>query len=95
MLIGAVSKTEEQVIVLSLVPMFVLSALGGAWVPLEFTPANFYRIASVTPVAFVMDGYKDILVRGQGIEAISLALLALLAYAAVLLGLAVWRFRFD
>ena len=32
-----------------------------------------------------MDGYKDILVRGQGVEAVSPALLALLTYAAVLL----------
>ena len=95
MLIGAASKSEEQVVVLSLVPMFVLSALGGAWVPLEFMPATFYRVASVTPVAFVMDGYKDILVRGQGLEAVSPALLALLIYAAVLLALAIWRFRFD
>jgi ABC-2 type transport system permease protein len=95
MLIGAVSKSEEQVVTLSLVPMFILSALGGAWVPLEFTPETYQRIAFLTPVAWVMDGYKDILVRGQGLEAISPALLALLAYAAILLALAVWRFRFD
>lgn len=95
MLIGAVSKSEEQVVTLSLVPMFILSALGGAWVPLEFTPETYQRIAFLTPVAWVMDGYKDILVRGQGVQAVSPALLALLAYAAVLLALAVWRFRFD
>jgi ABC-2 type transport system permease protein len=95
MLIGAVSKTEEQAVVLSLVPMFVLSALGGAWVPLEFTPETYQRVAFLTPVAWVMDGYKDILVRGQGLEAVSPALLVLLIYAAVLLALAVWHFRFD
>jgi ABC-2 type transport system permease protein len=95
MLIGTVSKSEEQVVVLSLVPMFVLSALGGAWVPLEFTPRSFQRVAFLTPVAWVMDGYKDILVRGQGLEGVSLALLALLLYTVALLGLAVWRFRFD
>jgi ABC-type multidrug transport system permease subunit len=95
MLIGAVSRSDEQVVVLSLVPMFVLSALGGAWVPLEFTPETYQRVAFLTPVAWVMDGYKDILVRGQGLEAVSPALLALLIYAAVLLAVAVWRFRFD
>ncbi|MFN2137996.1 MAG: ABC transporter permease [Candidatus Promineifilaceae bacterium] len=95
MLIGVASKTEEQVVILSLVPMFVLSALGGAWVPLEFTPESFQRVAGLTPVAFVMDGYKDILVRGQGLAAVSPALIALLAYTAVLLILSVWRFRFE
>jgi ABC-2 type transport system permease protein len=95
LLIGAVSKTEEQVIVFSLVPMFVLSALGGAWVPLEFTPENFQRVARLTPLAYVLDGYKDILVRGQGLAAISPALMVLLAYTSILFILAIWRFRFD
>ena len=95
MLIGAAAKSQEQVVVLSLVPMFVLAALGGAWVPLEFTPEAYQRIASLTPLAWVMEGYLDILVRGQGLVAVSPALLALLIYTAVLLILAVWQFRVD
>jgi len=95
MLIGAVARKEEQVVVLSLVPMFLLSALGGAWVPLEFTPESFQRIAYLTPLAWVIDGYKDILVRGQGVEALGSAVLILLLYAGLLLALAVWRFRVD
>lgn len=95
LLIGAISKSEEQVIVFALVPMFLLSALGGAWVPLEFTPESFQQIAYLTPVAWVLDGYKDILVRGQGLEAVGTAVLILFAYAAVLFVTAVWRFRFD
>lgn len=95
MLIGAIAKTEEQVIVLSLVPMFLLAALGGAWAPLEFTPEAFQRVAFLTPLAWVLDGYKDILVRGQGVEAIGMGLLVLLGYAAVIFALAAWRFRFD
>ena len=95
MLIGAVANKQEQVVVLSLVPMFVLSALGGAWVPLEFTPQTFQRVAYMTPLAWVLDGYRDILVRGQGVEALGTAVLILLGYAMVLLALAVWRFRVD
>ena len=95
MLIGTAARSEEQVVVLSLVPMFLLSALGGAWVPLEFTPESFQRIAYMTPIAWVMDGYKDILVRGQGLEALGMAMLILLGYAVVLTALAIWRFRTD
>lgn len=95
MLIGVVARSEEQVVGLSLVPMFLLSALGGAWVPLEFTPETFQRVAYVTPLAWVMDGYKDILVRGQGVESLTTAILILLAYAGALLALAIWRFRLD
>jgi len=95
MLIGTAAKTEEQVVGLSLVPMFLLSALGGAWVPLEFTPETFQRIAYLTPLAWVMDGYQDILIRGQGLEALGMAMLILIAYALLLLALAVWRFRAE
>lgn len=95
LLIGTVAKTEEQVIVLALIPMFVLSGMGGAWVPLEVTPEGFRQIARLTPVAWVMTGFQDILVRGRGLEAVWPNVLVLLAYTLVLLALAVWRFRYE
>jgi ABC-2 type transport system permease protein len=95
LLIGAVANTEEQVIFLSLIPMFLLAGLGGAWVPLEITPEAFQSVARFTPLSWVVEGLKDIIVRGQGVEAIVPAVLVLLAYTAVLLALAVWRFRID
>ncbi len=95
LLIGALAKTEEQVLVFSLIPMFVLAALGGAWVPLEITPEAFQKIAYFTPLAWVVEGFKDITIRGQGIQAIIPAALVLLAYTAVLFALAAWRFRFE
>lgn len=95
LLIGAVAKNEDQVAVFSLIPMFILAGLGGAWVPLEITPENFQRIARLTPVAFVIDGFQDIIVRGQGLEAVWLSAVVLLGYAGILFVLAIWRFRFD
>jgi ABC-2 type transport system permease protein len=62
---------------------------------LEVTPALFQRIAYVTPLAWVIDGYKDIIVRGLGVEAVLTAVAVLLAYTLGLFALAVWRFRFD
>jgi ABC-2 type transport system permease protein len=82
-------------IVFALIPMFILAGLGGAWVPLEITPENFQRIARLTPVAWIIDGFQDIIIRGQGVEAVWLSAVVLLAYAAVLFALAIWRFRFD
>lgn len=95
LLIGTVARSEEQTIALALIPMFVLAALGGAWVPLEFTPPAFQQIARLTPLAWLMDGMKDIIIRGQGVEAVWPAAAVLLGYAGVLLILAVWRFRFE
>jgi ABC-2 type transport system permease protein len=95
LLIGALSKTQENAIVLSLVPMFVLSGLGGAWVPLEFTSETVQTIGHFTPVAWVMDGFKTILARGQGLEAIWLPAVVLLGFTALWFTLAVWRFKFE
>jgi ABC-type multidrug transport system permease subunit len=95
LLIGALSKSEEQAIIFSLVPMFLLSGLGGAWMPLEFTPAYVQRIAYLTPVAWMIDGFKDIIVRGQGLESVLVAAAVLLLYAVLFWLLAAWRFRFE
>lgn len=95
LLIGALAKSQEQVIVFSLLPMFVLAGLGGAWVPLEFTPEGFQQIARLTPLAWTMSGLQDVIVRGQGVAAVLPATGVLLAYALLLFALAAWRFRFE
>ncbi len=95
LLIGVLAKSEEQVIVFALIPMFVLAGLGGAWVPLEFTPETFQRVAYMTPVAWTVDGYKDIIVRGLGVQSVLTGVGVLLAYAAVIAALAAWRFRSE
>jgi ABC-2 type transport system permease protein len=95
LLIGTVAKTDNQVVVFSLIPMFVLAGLGGAWVPLEFTPETVQLIGHLSPVAWIMDGFKDILIRGAGFYEILLPVLVLLGFTIVCLALAVWRFKFE
>jgi ABC-2 type transport system permease protein len=95
LLIGALAKTQEGVIPLSLIPMFVFSGLGGAWVPLEYTGETVQTIGHFTPLAWVMDGFKNILARGQGLESIWLPAVVLLSFALLWFVLAVWRFKFE
>jgi ABC-2 type transport system permease protein len=73
--------------------MFLFAGLGGAWMPLEATGPVFQTIGHVSPIAWAMDGIKNITVRGLGMEAVILPCLALLMYAALFFGLAVLRFR--
>jgi ABC-2 type transport system permease protein len=93
LLIGVLAKSEEQAIIFSLIPMFVLSGLGGAWVPLEYTGAAFQAIGHVSPVAWAMDGFKNIVARGLGFSSVLLPAAALIGYALVFFGLALWRFQ--
>ena len=91
LLIGILARSEEQAVLFSIVPMFVLAGLGGAWVPLEVTGPTFSLIGHISPVAWAMDGYKNVSIRGLGIDAALLPAAALLGYAALFFLLAAWR----
>jgi ABC-2 type transport system permease protein len=92
LLIGTLAKTDEQVIIFSLIPMFVFAGLGGAWVPLEVTGETFRTIGHLTPVAWGMDGYKNIIARGLGSESVTIPVLALFGYGILFFTIASWLF---
>jgi ABC-2 type transport system permease protein len=95
LLIGVFSRSEEQVIIWSLVAMFVFSALGGAWFPLEVAGEAFATIGHLMPTAWTMDGFQNVVVRGLGVRSVLLPSGMLLLYAAAFFGIAVWRWRFE
>jgi len=95
LLIGVMAKTEDQVITYSLIPMFVLAGMGGAWMPLEYTGKAFQTIGHLLPTAWALDGFENIVIRGLGLESVLLPVAIMLAYAVGLFALAVWRFRFE
>lgn len=95
LLIGASAKNEDQVIMWSLIAMFVFTSLGGAWFPLEGTSRAFATIGHLMPTAWAMDGFQNIILRGLGLSSVLLPAGILLAYAVAFFGLAVWRFRFE
>ena len=92
LLIGTLAKTDEQAIIFSLIPMFLFAGLGGAWVPLEFTGEVFKAIGHLTPVAWGMDGFKNIIARGLGWESVTVPVLALFGYGILFFTIAAWLF---
>jgi ABC-2 type transport system permease protein len=95
LLIGVIAKSEEQAIAFSMICMFLLSGLGGAWVPLEVTGKTFQAIGHVSPLAWGMDGFENILSRGLGVSASWLPAAALLGYAILFFTLASWKFKTE
>jgi ABC-2 type transport system permease protein len=95
LLIGALAKKEDQVIVLSLVAMFFFSAMGGAWFPLDIAGKAFSAIGHLLPSAWAMDGFQNIILRGLGFSSVLLPAGLVLAYALAFFGLALWRFKFE
>lgn len=95
LLIGAVSQTEDQVIVLSLIAMFVFAGMGGAWFPLEVTGEAFATIGHLMPTAWALDGFQNIIMRGLGFTSVLLPAGMLMLYTLVFFGLAIWSFKFE
>ncbi len=95
LLIGATCRGEEQVMMWALIAMFVFSAMGGAWFPLDVTGKTFATIGHFMPTAWAMDGFQNIILRGLGLSSVLLPVGILLAYAVAFFALAVWRFRFE
>ena len=93
LLIGVMAKNDSQVVLLSLMAMFIFSAMGGTWFSLESSSGAFATIGKLLPSAWAMTGYQNILMRGLGLESAWLPTLALLAYSFGFFGLAVWRFK--
>jgi ABC-2 type transport system permease protein len=93
LLIGVIAKEDQQVILYSMVAMFLFSALGGTWFPLEAAGGAFAFLGGLMPSAWAMNGFQNILIRGLGLESIAMPTIVLLSYAALFFVLAVWRFR--
>jgi ABC-2 type transport system permease protein len=93
LLIGLLAKGDDQVILYSMIAMFVFSALGGAWFPLETSRGIFAMIGKTLPSAWAMTGLQNVLVRGLGLASAWQPVGVLLAYALGFFFIAVWRFR--
>jgi ABC-2 type transport system permease protein len=92
LLIGVIARTSEQVGMLTIAPMLALAGLGGAWMPLEVTGATFQAVGHLTPTYWAMQGMQNLILRGQGLAGVALPAAVLCGFAAVLFGIAVWRF---
>lgn len=90
--VGVIARNEDQVILFSLIFMFLFTALGGAWFPLEASGPAFSTIGHLTPAAWAMDGYQNIILRGLGLSSALLPAAVIFGYAMLFFGLAAWRF---
>jgi ABC-2 type transport system permease protein len=93
MFIGTMVKTRSQANSIVIGLAMGLSALGGAWYPLEITPPIYRQIVKIFPSTWAMQAYTDLLARNAGLREILPAAAVLLGFAAFFILLAVFRFR--
>jgi ABC-2 type transport system permease protein len=95
LMVTALAKTREQMGGISSLLSVTLAAVGGMMVPTFVMPEMLQVISKVTPHAWALQGFQDVIVRGMGVMEVLPEAGVLLVFASVFFAVAMWRFRFD
>jgi ABC-2 type transport system permease protein len=93
MLAGSLFRNEQQASSAGVMLGLGLGAIGGCMVPLQIFPPTLRTIAHLTPHAWALDGFDELVGDNANVVAILPDLAVLAAMAVVLLALATWRLR--
>ncbi len=95
LLIAALAKTAEQISGLGTLLAVTMAALGGVMVPRYVMPDFMRTIGLISPHAWALTAYQDVLVRGYDVARILPEVGVLMGFAVVFFGVALWRFKWD
>jgi len=95
LLLASVLTSEQAMVATVVIVSMSVSALSGAWFPLEITGPGFQFVGHLLPTAWILDGLRGIIVQGYGVDDVLPAFAIALAWSAGLFGLAVARFRLS
>jgi ABC-2 type transport system permease protein len=94
-MLGTFAKTRSQAGGMVILFAMLLSALGGAWWPLEITPPIYQTTVRILPTTWAMEGFNHVLVRGADLRMVLPQVGVLLLFAVVFLAVGVKRLRFE
>ncbi|MGH9198095.1 MAG: ABC transporter permease, partial [Acidimicrobiia bacterium] len=92
-LIAGFARTDQQATAFGTLVVLTMAALGGSMVPRFIMPETMQTIGLITPHAWAIEGYHDVIVRNEGLIDVLPAFAALLGFAAVFFAVGVARFR--
>ena len=95
LLVAVLGRTPEGTRGIAILVTLVLVMLGGSWVPTFIFPEWLQKVTVAIPTRWAMDGLDGMVWRGLGFDAALPAIGALLAFAVLFGGFAVWRFRWE
>ena len=93
--LGSRLENEAQASGLALLLSLVLASLGGAWWPLEIVPQPMQIAGHISPVAWAMDGFQQLIFYGGGLGDVLgyVGVLAVLAVIFFIVG--IWQFKYE
>lgn len=95
LLIAALSRTEAQISAIAQVALWVMAALGGAFIPTWVMGEFLGNVGKVVPQYWAIQAYTDVMIRGQGLAEIGTELAALACFTIVFTAVGLWRFSFE
>jgi ABC-type multidrug transport system permease subunit len=91
MLVASLAKTETQVAVYGTLLVLVLALVSGSLMPRDLMPESVRRLSHITPHAWALDAYQQLLLNPDpNLGIVAWACVALVGYGAAFLTLA-WR----
>jgi len=88
-------KSEEQAAGTARLLALTLAPLGGAWWPLQIVPDFMQTIAKLSPIAWAMQGFRELIFYGGSLGTILPEAAVLLGAAASLFALAIYKFQVE
>jgi ABC-2 type transport system permease protein len=88
-------RTQEQQAAIGVALVISTSMLGGVYWPLDFVSPLMRRIAYLTPQAWAMDGFREVMLRGGAWGALLWPLVVLLSLAVIFTTAGLLRVRYE
>lgn len=95
MALATIVRTSAQASNISLLLGLTLAPLGGAWWPLEIVPDFMRAVGHLSPVAWGMDAFQEMMFYGGGLLDIAPMLGVLLLMAAAFFTFGVFNFKYE
>lgn len=93
--VGAVAKTVEGGSGLANLITLPMAFVSGAFIPADSGPEWMTVVAKFLPLTYLVEGLKNVLVRGEGPQSVLIPILVMLGFAVVVTVLATRFFRWD
>lgn len=81
--VGTVSRSYEQASMFGSVSVVIAAALGGIMIPVYVMPRYMQEISRISPLAWGLNAFQDVLVRGAGLGSVSREMALLLGFFIV------------
>jgi ABC-2 type transport system permease protein len=90
LLVAVAARTMEQATVIGGVGNLLAAAVGGIMVPRFVMPPSMQALAELSPMAWALDGFHAVMLRGGAFADVAVPCLKLLLLGAALAGGALW-----